>query len=55
METQEIIKALKEDGAEDTQSMIDALCDGEYLATKKWTQEEVETCHDYLVAVYNAE
>lgn len=50
METQieNIILVLREDGAEDTQSMLDALEDGVYLATKNWTQEDVEEAYNLL-------
>ncbi len=46
--TKQILDTLKEDGAEDTKAMLDTLCDGEYLATKGWTQLEVEEAYNFL-------
>jgi len=48
MKTQEIIEALKQDGADDINSMLYALSSGEYLSKKSWTQEEVENAYNYL-------
>ena len=48
MKTQEIIETLKQDGADDINSMLYALSSGEYLESKSWTPEEVEEAHNYL-------
>lgn len=40
MNALEIIETLVEDGATDRQSMLDALCDGEYLAQSGITDED---------------
>lgn len=52
MNPQQIIEVLKEDGATDKKSMLDALCDGEYLALRRpshgWTQEQIENAFAFI-------
>jgi hypothetical protein len=48
MKTKEIIETLKQYGADDINSMLLTLCNGQYLESKSWTQEEVEEAHNYL-------
>lgn len=40
-----VIETLKDDGATDAKSMLDALCDGQYLSTKKWSKRIVDDAY----------
>ena len=43
-----IIDELLDETKGDIQLAINALCDGEYLASKNWSEEEVEDSFNYL-------
>ena len=50
----DILKTLRDDGADSLQSMLDALQDGDYLAMKGWGQKEVEEAFFELTQVRKA-